>query len=213
MPDSPAAPAATDKCVCRHSRTAHTLGKGHGCSFCSCPAFRDPSETPPPPPEPLSEQAEKALAILADHAEFRNVAKTHLDEIARWGKRRLFLAGQDVMLQGDPSDSLHILVKGAVKVERELPNQREPLFLAELAPGDIVGEMGVLNGELRTATVTAIEDSETLEIPAKPLKEIFQDDPDVLIAVMKVINERLRTTDDVVELNLKVALAQLSDKR
>ncbi|MBV8083944.1 MAG: cyclic nucleotide-binding domain-containing protein [Chloroflexi bacterium] len=211
MPDSPAA-SPVETCVCHHSRTAHTIGKGRGCSFCSCVGFRDPSELPPPPPEPLSEQAERALGILANHVEFSNVPKAHLDEIARWGKRRLFLTGQDIMVQGDPSDSLHILVKGAVKVERELPNTRQPLFLAELAPGDIVGEMGVLNGDPRTATVTAIEDSETLEIPAQPLKRIFQDDPDVLLAVMKVINERLKTTDDVVELNLKVALAQLSDK-
>src|SRR5579884_3152908 len=142
MPDSaPASPVET--CVCRHSRTAHSLGKSHGCSFCSCTGFRDPSAVQPAPPEPLSEQTEKALAILGEHPEFRNVPRAHLNEIARWGKRRLFLAAQEIMLQGDPSDSLHILVKGSVKVERELPNSREPLFLAELAPGDIVGEMGV----------------------------------------------------------------------
>jgi len=198
-------------CLCRHSFSAHSAGRSKGCSFCSCPGFRDPSVAPPPPPEPLSDQAIAALAILGRNPAFKHVSKEHLDEIARHGHRRLFLPDAQLMEQGERSDSLHILVKGGAQVERQLPGRPEPLFLAELQPGDIVGEMGVLNGEPRSATVKALSDVETLEIKASPLKKIFQEDPDVLVAVMRVINERLKTTDDVVELSLKVALTQLAD--
>ena len=208
MPDE----VAVATCVCHHSQTAHSIGRSHGCSFCNCKEFRDPAELPAPPPEPLSDQALKALAILANNDAFKHVPKEHLDEIARHGHRRLWLAEDIVMEQGEASDSLHILVKGSVKVERIISGMKEPLFLAELQPGDILGEMGVLNGEPRTATITALQDIETLEIKAQPLKEIFQHDPDVLMAVMKVINERLKTTDDVVEQSLRVALAQLGQK-
>ena len=199
----------TTPCVCRHSFTAHKIGKAKGCSFCTCEAFRDPADAPPPPPQPLSDRALKALEILSRNPSFKHVASEHLAEIARGGQRRLFLAGAHLMEQGEASDSLHILVKGTVRVERIMAG-REPLLLADLSAGDIVGEMGVLNGDPRSATVTAEEDIETLELTAPQLKKIFQEDPDILLAIMRVVNERIRTTDDLVETSIKVALAQLT---
>src|SRR5581483_7089019 len=109
---------AATECVCRHSIKAHSIGMAMACSFCSCKAFRDPSELPPPPPQPLSERAEKALDILAHNPAFKHVAPSHLTEIARHGQRRLFLENAVLMEQGEPSDSIHIVVKGQVKVER-----------------------------------------------------------------------------------------------
>lgn len=197
------------QCVCRHSFTAHTVGALKACSFCSCEKFRDPT-TEPPPVQPLSEQALHALAILEKNPAFKHVPPEHLEQIAKLGHRRLYLDGYMLMEQGEPSSSLHILVRGVCKVEREVPG-KAPLFLAELHEGDVVGEMGVLNNEPRSATVTAMEDLETLELDSGALKKIFKDNPDVLMAMMQVVNERMKTTDDLVEGALRVALAQLAD--
>ena len=164
------------------------------------------------PPQPLSEQARRALEILSLNSGFQHVAPERLREIAQLGKRRLFLAHDVVMRQGAESDSLQIVVRGSVKIERQVA-AGNTLLLAELHPGDIVGEMGVLNGDPRTATVTALEDVETLEVSAAELRGMFQEDPDVLLAIMKVVNQRLKTTEELVETSVKVALAQLgSDK-
>src|SRR5579862_4415419 len=181
------------ECVCRHSVTAHNLGPKKACSFCSCEGFRDPA-TAPPPMQPLSGEAMRALAILEKNPAFRHVPPEHLEALARLGHRRLYLDGYLLMEQGEPSSSLHILVKGTCKVEREVPG-REPVFLAELHPGDVVGEMGVLNNEPRSATVSALEDLETLELDSAALKSIFKQEPDVLMAMMQVVNERMKTTD------------------
>lgn len=171
--------------------------------------FRDAAEAAKyVAPKPLSEQAKRALEVLSQNVAFQHVAPDRLREIALVGRRRLFLAQAVVMRQGEDSDSLHIVVKGKVKVERTLSGGQS-LLLAELVAGDIVGEMGVLNGDPRTATVTAETDLETLEVSAAELKTVFQEDPEVLLAVMKVINERLKTTEDLVETSIKVALAQL----
>jgi CRP-like cAMP-binding protein len=197
-------------CVCHHSIHAHKTGKIRGCTFCSCAAFKDPAELPPPPPAPLSEKAERAMEILARNPAFRHVLPEHLKEISRHGQRRLFLSEQLLMIQDEPSDSVHIMVKGQVKVERHVDDGRT-LLLAELGPGDMVGEMGVLNGQPRSATVTALDDIETLELSAAALKQQFRDEPDVLLAVMRVVNERLKSTDELVDTSLQVALAQLGD--
>ena len=196
-------------CVCRHSYTAHVLGSSKGCSFCNCQEFKDPAELQPQKKvEPLSEQAVKALDMLSANPAFRAVDPAQLKDIARLGHRRLFLADAVLMDQGEASESLHIIVKGRVKVEREVAGG-DIIFLAEVGAGDIVGEMGVLRGDARTARVTAIQDLETVEIMAPQLKEVFQKDPEVLSAVMRVVNERLKTTEDKIEQSVAVALAQL----
>jgi len=197
------------ECVCRHSLTAHNVGPEKSCSFCSCAKFRDPADAPATP-QPLSEQAEKALDILSKNPAFKHVPAQHLEDLAKLGQRRLYLDGYMLMEQGEPSSSLHVLVKGTVKIEREVPG-KAPILLAELGPGDVVGEMGVLNNEPRSATVTALEDLETLELNSAALKELFKNDHDVLLAMMQVVNERMQTTDDLVEASLRVALAQLAD--
>jgi CRP-like cAMP-binding protein len=207
LADMPAA------CICRHSYTAHIARSLGRCSFCNCTEFKDAAELAKyVPQQPLGEQAKRALEILSQSAAFQHVAPERLREIAALGKRRLFLAGTAVMHQGGESDSLHIVVKGEVSIERLLASGKTTL-LAELHPGDIVGEMGVLNGDPRTATVTATQDLETLEVSASQLKGLFQEDPDVLLAIMKVINERLKTTEELVETSIKVALAQLGSDR
>jgi CRP-like cAMP-binding protein len=200
-------------CDCRHSYSAHVVGSAHGCSFCNCKEFLDAAEMARyVSPKPLSDQAKRALEILSQTSAFQHVPTERLRDIAQLGKRRLFMAHGVLMRQGAESDSLHIVVRGAVKIERQMA-AGNTVVLAELHPGDIVGEMGVLNGDPRTATVTALDDSETLEVSAAELKIVFQEDPDVLLAIMKVINERLKTTEDLVETSIKVALAQLgSDK-
>ncbi len=177
--------------------------------FCKCSGFRDPATPEAPPPAPLSEKAEQALKLLAANPAFKHVKLPHLREFAEHGQRRLFLKGAVIMYQGDASDSVHILVRGSVKVERGVSGNHEVMELAELMPGEVVGEMGVLNGDPRSATVTALEDTETLQITRDFLKATFQRDPDVLMAIMQVIMERLKSTDEMVETSLRVALEHL----
>src|SRR5436305_1316592 len=92
-------------CTCRHSVGAHKNGVGH-CTFCSCEKFHDKSEAPKPKSEPLSDRAVKALSILSANPGFKHVPEEHLTEMARFGRRRLFLANAVLMEQGEPSDNL-----------------------------------------------------------------------------------------------------------
>jgi CRP-like cAMP-binding protein len=198
-------------CVCRHSYTAHVVGSSQGCSFCSCQEFTDPeslaAEKQRVPEEPLTGPAVKALELMSGNALFKGVSPEHLSDFVRHGRRRLFLANATVMVQGSDSTTMQVIIKGRVRVDREMNGAH--VKLAELGPGDVIGEMGVLNGDPRSATVTALDDLETLELEAPFLKQIFKEEPDILLAVMKVINQRLRTTENLVENSVKVALTEL----
>ena len=175
-----ASPPAT--CACGHSFSAHTLGRAKGCSFCSCQRFDDAVL------DEISEKAQAAVELLAANPALKHVPR-QLIALAEGGQRRLYLEGKVLMAQDAPNHSLHILVKGRVRVDRILHGHNK--LLARLAPGDLIGDLGVLNETPRLATVTAIDDVETLELSADLLKRVFKQHSGLLLAMMRVVNERI----------------------
>src|SRR5207247_10638609 len=83
--------------------------------------------------------------------------------LAERGRPRHFAAGVVIIRQGDASDALHVITRGRVRVERGQAGET-PLVLAELGAGDVIGEMGLLDNAPRSATVTALEDTDSLAL-------------------------------------------------
>jgi CRP-like cAMP-binding protein len=194
-------------CVCHHSFTAHNVATGGRCAFCTCKQYRQPA-TAEVEVQPLSDDALRAVELLQRNEGFRDVRREFLTEFVREGRRKLFMDGAMLMQQGQASDCLYVLLRGTVKVEREVNGG--VITLAELGPGDVVGEMGVLIGAPRSATVTALEDLETVQLDGPSLKATFEQNAAVLLAIMRLVSERAKTTDELVEMSLSVALTQLS---
>ena len=103
-----------------------------------------------------------------------------------------------MMQQGEVSDCMHIILSGRVLIERVHPALPQPILLANIGPGDIVGEMGLLDGEPRSATVTAAEDTQTLELSSAALAQALLEAPEVSAALLRTLSQRLRTTDALV---------------
>src|SRR5690349_8943792 len=109
------------------------------------------------------------VSALSQIELFRGIPLEALARLAEYGQLCSFQAGEPLMRQGDRSEALHVILKGRVRVERQNPSHDEPLVLAEFLPGDVVGEMGVLEGAPRSATVSALEETETLGLSAATL--------------------------------------------
>ena len=139
------------------------------------------------------------LAALARTPVFESLPFEGLSGLAKEGRKRLFVAGSQIVRQGDPSDCMHIIVRGLVRVERSHPEITDPIVLAELGAGETVAEMGVIDDEVRSATVTAIEDTETLEIPAAVLSRVLLQYPEVATNMLRMLSRRLRSTDEMVD--------------
>lgn len=103
------------------------------------------------------------------------------------------------MRQGEVADVMHVITSGQVRVERTHPDLLGSIMLAELGPSEVVGEIGVLDGEPRTATVIATEDTDTLEISAGDLARVLLDHPEVTLALLQVVSRRLRDTDSLID--------------
>ncbi len=98
--------------------------------------------------------------------------------------------GAQLMKQGDPGVSMFVIAQGAASVTiRDSSGQSHEVNI--LAAGDVVGEMSLLTGEPRTASVTALTPLRVLEIPQKAIGAVLQNSPDVAERFSKVLAERM----------------------
>lgn len=96
-------------------------------------------------------------------------------------------AGQAVVRQGDPGDFLYVLAEGILDVE--IARDEGPPIHDRLAPGEVFGEVSLLTGQSRTATVTAAFDSLVYEIHREDLDSILRRRPDIVEGLATVMAE------------------------
>jgi CRP-like cAMP-binding protein len=144
-------------------------------------------------------EEQNMLETLFQVAPLRVLPIHALARLAEQGRRRNFAPGAQLMRQGQVSESLHIILTGHVRVTRSHPQILGPVQLAELGPGDIVGEMGVLDQEPRSATVTAQNSVETLELDGPTLAQTIVDHPEAGATLLRMLSRRLRSTDELLE--------------
>ena len=115
------------------------------------------------------------------------------------GKRRSFPKGRALMRQGEPGETMFMIQEGRVRVERSHVALSSPLVLAELGPGELVGEMAVLEPGPRSATVTAMEETEAVELSREDLNATMTFYPEVTASLLTLLIRRLHTTDELAE--------------
>ena len=98
-----------------------------------------------------------------------------LTDLAAHAQRRTFRPGQVVFREGEPGDSLHVVSGGVLSVVR--PSRDPGLVLQRLHPGDVFGEVGVLNAAPRLASVIAVADASTVEVAKADLDRVLDADP------------------------------------
>jgi len=135
---------------------------------------------------------------LAEVEIFRPLPEDGLEALAMRGKHHRYEPGEVLLRQGDLSETMHVLLTGRVRVERD-EAEEGTVLLAELGPNEVVGEMGVLDHAPRSATVTAIEATETLELHATALAVVLIQYPAVAAILLRTLSRRLRGADELVE--------------
>jgi divalent anion:Na+ symporter, DASS family len=105
-------------------------------------------------------------------------------------------AGQTVFSQGDPGDALYVVVSGAVEVRGERDGQGERV--AVLGPGDCLGEMALVTGDPRSATVVALSPTRLLRLDKDRFRVLSERHPVFLRELARVLCRRVaRTSEDV----------------
>ena len=107
------------------------------------------------------------------------------------GRSRIvrFKTGTVLMRQGDEASSMFIILEGAANVVVDAPG-RDSHEVAVLATGDVVGEMSLMTGDRRSATVTALTTVKALEITKEAMAELLQKSPELLQNFSEVLTHR-----------------------
>ena len=125
-------------------------------------------------------------------------APEELTDIAARGTIRAFKVGQPIMLQGDPGDTLWIMLKGLARVSMVAANGRE-IVLDYAEPGSVLGEIAFLDGGERTASVEAIEPVEALSLSRAAFAEIIGKHQGLALRLLQAMARRLRQNNTVIE--------------
>lgn len=138
---------------------------------------------------------ESAVGLLRRVPLFAELDGSDLERISRVAVPRSFPGGTRVFHEGDHSDACYIVRSGSFRVTREHSDGRA-ITLANLGPGDIFGELAMLDGEVRSASVEALGDGELLALPATDVRALLARHPGITVKLVAALTRRLRMANE-----------------
>jgi len=106
-----------------------------------------------------------------------------------------------VFRQGDPGSSMYVIRTGKVRVLKESRGRQRVVMT--LGPGDFFGEMAVVMGRPRSATVEVVEEAELLKVPADKLEEMVAGTGEIAIRLIRHLAERLENANRFIDVLLE----------
>ena len=134
-------------------------------------------------------QTKDLIGLLSKCDLLRHLPAEAVEQILTSVRRRSMKAGDVLFRAGDPADALFIVAGGSVEVVAE-SSDRDGATIAELGPGAAFGEMGLLSGGARTATIRTVAGAELLEIGQHDFGALIAADPIMARAVQHLSHER-----------------------
>jgi CRP/FNR family cyclic AMP-dependent transcriptional regulator len=141
---------------------------------------------------PVSTTALRTLPI------FEALGEERLAPIARLSSMRSVPRNSVIVHAGDQTDNVYIVLVGSLKVLISDEQGREAI-LSMLNPGDLFGEMGVIDDHPRSATVMAVEPCELVVIAKSDFKRFLAENFDLSLYIMRSLVRRLRNADRKIE--------------
>ena len=143
----------------------------------------------------MAARSEDTAQLLRNVALFGTLADQDLVQVAELALPRTFAAGEVVFREGDASDTCYVIRTGHARAVIEHPDGRS-ITLARFGPGDIFGELAMLSGEPRSATVEMLEDAEAIAILGPDMRRLLREHPDISIKLIAALGQRLREAND-----------------
>ncbi|HET7684798.1 MAG TPA: cyclic nucleotide-binding domain-containing protein [Candidatus Limnocylindria bacterium] len=119
---------------------------------------------------------------------FAGLDTRSLKRLAEQAKRRTYAAGDPIIRQDAPASALYVITKGRVRVHE---GGDEGATLTELIPGEFFGELALIEDRPRTASVTAVEETECMLFVAWEFTALLKEHPDIAVPIMHELIKRL----------------------
>ena len=118
-----------------------------------------------------------------------------LDALRARAVSRDYPKGASVFEEGDTSSELFVVAEGRIAIANRASDGRETL-LAVMEPGGLFGELGLFDGEARSADARALTDAQVLAVPYDAVRAEFEARPQLLWLIVRLLAQRLRATDE-----------------
>jgi CRP-like cAMP-binding protein len=138
------------------------------------------------------------LAVLRKHPYFCDLGPEAFDQLCRYAKHATLKRGSTIFSKGDAGNSLVAVISGTVKISISSPDGRTAI-LNLIGPGEIFGEVALLDGQARTADATANTNCEIFVIDRREFLPFVRSQPALAMKFIELLCARLRWTSDQVE--------------
>jgi CRP/FNR family transcriptional regulator, cyclic AMP receptor protein len=156
-------------------------------------------------------QPQSPSASLRNVALFADLPAAALEQLARASLPRKYRKGQILCNEGDPGESIYILEEGQLRVTQWTPTGDEAVLAVVDAPA-AVGELSLLDGSPRSATLTAVGPVSIRLVPRKAFVGLWQDQPQIVPALLRTLAEIIRRANarqvDLLSLDVPGRLAK-----
>ncbi len=137
-------------------------------------------------------------SLLASNELFRHLSAAELEGLARFTRLEKYQANQTIFRQHDSGSTMMAVVGGRVRISRLTAAGKEVVF-GILTPGDIFGEIALLDGGPRSADAVALGETELIVLDRRDFIPFLERNPTVAAGMLEVLCQRIRRTDEQVE--------------
>jgi CRP-like cAMP-binding protein len=148
-------------------------------------------------PRPILEGHDEARAILRGEPLFQCLSEDQINNLVKQSELNHFGRGERVVEEGQDGNSMFILLRGAAQVS--VAKNGSTIPVATLSSGDCFGEMSLLTGEKRSATVKAEGDCYVMEIGKDIMGEVIRESPECLRQLSELLASRKMETEGVLK--------------
>jgi diguanylate cyclase (GGDEF)-like protein len=162
------------------------------------------SAAPEPSDEPVTRQdaredrgATQTLlaSMLASVPLFRGLTPAQLNALVVQATEQVYPAGHVITRQGEPTQSLWVLLSGRVRVVEATTDGQAEMLLGEIGKAEVFGELGILRDQPRSATVVAVERTHCLVLPQAEFVAALEESVPLANGLLRVVASRLYDAD------------------
>ncbi len=150
----------------------------------------------------LTKQDEEVAEVLKDINLFEDLTAYERAKIAKYFRKKIYEAGEQIIKEGTPGDRMFVIHKGAVKIAKKLNKNKEQV-LENMVDGDFFGEMALLDGSKRSASVYAVSKVVMFELYRVSLQELISKEPAIGVKILyklaRILGERIRTAGNKIK--------------
>jgi CRP/FNR family transcriptional regulator, cyclic AMP receptor protein len=120
----------------------------------------------------------------------------HLTMLAKLATTKTFSQGKVIIKQGEPGAGLFVILDGTVEVTMQPRPDKPEIKVSTLSTGDFFGEMALIDGYPRSATVTTLSDTKVVELGRWFFLDAMRREPTIGVALVPILTQRIRALEE-----------------